>query len=543
MAPPTDLDGLSHADLKGLVLKLFEEVAELRRTVAAQRDEIARLKGGPGRPNIKPSGMDKATEPKPPPTAAGEPRATGSKTSRLSIHEERTVKLAAPPRGSRFKGYTNFVVQDLVIRPHVVNFRCERWQTPDGDTMTAPLPAGISGHFGPDLRRFVLAQYHQGQVTAPRLLALVRAFGIVISKRQLVRLLIAGQDGFLDEVRDVLRAGLSSAPWITVDDTGARHKAANGFCTQIGNEHFAWFGTTDSKSRLNFLQLLRAGHGDYVVNAEALAYMRQRALSGPVIARLAEHPERVFTSQVAWTAHLDRLGISALEVNPDPVMVATEGGLWGSVKAHGFLPDTVIVSDDAGQFNVGPHGLCWVHAERLVHKLDTFTDEQREAQRRMRALIWRFYRDLKTYRQHPTRQRKAALRARLHAQDRLRHPRPPARTAPCQQARIADGPRSTRNPTAHQRFGKRRPLPGHQAKDQRRHKKRHRARLPRRLPRPQQDLRKTRNHILGISRLTAGSAQPHRNPLLADNCQASLRHRLTAPTFAPLTSARIKSLN
>jgi hypothetical protein len=42
-------------------------------------------------------------------------------------------------------------------------------------------------------------------------------------------------DGFLDEARDVLRAGLSSAKWITVDDTGARHKAVNGFCTQIGN--------------------------------------------------------------------------------------------------------------------------------------------------------------------------------------------------------------------------------------------------------------------------------------------------------------------
>ena len=58
-------------------------------------------------------------------------------------------------------------------------------------------------------------------------------------------------------------------------------------------------------------------------------------------------------------------------------MVATEGALWGSVKAHGFLPDTVIVSDDAGQFNVGQHGLCWVHCERLVHKLDAFTDENR----------------------------------------------------------------------------------------------------------------------------------------------------------------------
>ena len=186
--------------------------------------------------------------------------------------------MAAPPRGSRFKGYTSFVVQDLVIRPHVVNFRCERWQTPDGGMVTAPLPAGIDGHFGPELRRFVLAQYHQGQMTVPRLVTLLRALGIVISKRQVVRLLIDGQDGFLDEAREVLRAGLSVAAWITVDDTGARHKATNGFCTQIGNAHFTWFGTTGSKSRLNFLELLRAGHDDYVINAEALAYINAVAI-------------------------------------------------------------------------------------------------------------------------------------------------------------------------------------------------------------------------------------------------------------------------
>jgi hypothetical protein len=413
MPPHKDLDGLSNADLKSLVLKLLEEVADLRRTVASQRDEIARLKGGSGRPNIKPSGMDQATDPKLPWRAGNEPRPKGGKTSKLSIHEERIVKVVPPPHGSRFKGYVNFVVQDLVIRPHVVNFRRERWQEPGGATLTAPLPAGISGHFGPELRRFVLAQYHQGQVTMPRLLVLLRAVGILISKRQLVRLLIAGQDGFLDEARDVLRAGLTSATWITVDDTGARHKAANGFCTQVGNAHFAWFATTPSKSRSNFLELLRAGHGDYVINAAALAYMRQRALAGPVIARLAEHPDRFFADRAAWSAHLKSLGLAALKVNPDPILIATEGALWGSMKAHGFLPNTVIVSDDAGQFNVGQHGLCWVHAERLVHKLDTFTDEQRVAQRQTRALIWRFYRALKAYRQHPTKQRKTALATRF----------------------------------------------------------------------------------------------------------------------------------
>ena len=116
----------------------------------------------------------------------------------------------------------------------------------------------------------------------------------------------------------MLRAGLASAAWVTVDDTGARHKANNGFCTQIGNAHFTAFATTNSKSRLNFLSLLRAGHGDYVVNDEALDYMRERALAAHVIARLAEHPDRHLADQQAWTAHLEKLGIPPSRSIPTP---------------------------------------------------------------------------------------------------------------------------------------------------------------------------------------------------------------------------------
>jgi hypothetical protein len=59
-----------------------------------------------------------------------------------------------------------------------------------------------------------------------------------------------------------------------------------------------------------------------VINDEAIAYMRERALAGPVIARLLEHPHRYFADQAAWNAHLDALGISALKVT---VLIATEG--------------------------------------------------------------------------------------------------------------------------------------------------------------------------------------------------------------------------
>jgi transposase IS66 family protein len=320
---------------------------------------------------------------------------------------------AAPPPGSRFKGCETFVVQDLVLHARVIRYRRERWTTPDGQTVLAPLPSGVAGHFGPELRRFVLQQHHHGQVTVERLATQLQAFGISISKRQVMRLLIDRHVAFLTESRDVLRAGLQSASWITVDDTGARHAGGNGFCTQIGNNTFTWFGTRTSKSRLNFLDLLRAGHTDYVVNEAALEYMRSRSLAGPVTSRLATARASRFADRSAWEAHLQRLGIADLEVTPDPVRIATEGALWGAVAEHGFLREAVIVSDDAGQFNIGLHALCWVHAERLVHKLDTFTDLHRAAQERMRALIWWFYADLKAYRADPSTRRRSEMRARF----------------------------------------------------------------------------------------------------------------------------------
>src|SRR5690606_20871047 len=183
------------------------------------RDEIARLKNLPPRPPFRPSGMDKATDPK----SAGEAskkKPRGAKRDMDRISREQILTATVPP-GSRFKGYKSCYVRELVLQPELVHYRRECWVTPAGKTALAPLPAGIVGGYVPNLRRFCLMLHAQGQVTTERLTTLVNGVGVEISKRQVVRLLTKRLDGFVEEDAAVLHADLVSAPYVTVDDTGA----------------------------------------------------------------------------------------------------------------------------------------------------------------------------------------------------------------------------------------------------------------------------------------------------------------------------------
>lgn len=142
MSPPKDPSGLSRTELEAEVAALRGEVAELKLLVAGLRDEVARLKGLKLRPVIKPSGMEKATEGKPP-GKRGKRRGRGKVTPRVAV--ETRVLRASVPSGSQFKGYEPYQVQDLVITARVVRYRRERWVTPSGETIVAPLPAGTDG--------------------------------------------------------------------------------------------------------------------------------------------------------------------------------------------------------------------------------------------------------------------------------------------------------------------------------------------------------------------------------------------------------------
>jgi hypothetical protein len=190
MSSPIHLPEIPDAERTALVERLVVLIEALAQenqrqaeTIQQLRDEIAVLKGEKGKPSFKPSGMEEETEPAAPPPEDGEAGAAGegpakrpgshkrSKTHQLTIHQTIPVPPVQPlPAGSRFKGYRDFVVQDLKIESFNTRYRLEVWQTPEGEWLCGELPATLAGsHFGPRLREFMLYQHHHCQVTQPLL--------------------------------------------------------------------------------------------------------------------------------------------------------------------------------------------------------------------------------------------------------------------------------------------------------------------------------------------------------------------------------------
>jgi hypothetical protein len=257
------LPDIPEAERSPLVLVLLDILHQQQERLALLEDEIARLKGLQPRPTIQPSTLE---TPRQPPTPGHKRPGSDKrpKNAQLTLHREIIVPLPKPPAGATFKGYEDYVVQELLLEARVTRYRREAWQDANGHTLLAPLPDEVlpGRHFGPTLHSYVLHQHYHQRVTQPLLLEQLHQRGLDLSAGQLHNLLTENRDVFHREKEAVLPAGLQVSSYVQVDDTGARHQGQTGYCTHIGNDLFAYFESTDSKSRLNFLAILRSPHTD-----------------------------------------------------------------------------------------------------------------------------------------------------------------------------------------------------------------------------------------------------------------------------------------
>ena len=392
-----------------------DRIQQLEETVQHLRDEIAILKGQKPRPDIKPSLLETNRPKTARPEGSKRPgSAKRPKTAELHIHHEVPLHPEGLPVGATFRGYEAYVVQDLVIRNDNTRYLRARYDLPEGGSVLAPFPAGVlpveGGHFGANLVAYILDQYHQAQVTEPLLLAQLWEYGIDISAGQLHRILTENKEHFHQEKGEVLAAGLTESSYIGTDDTGARHQGKNGYCTAIGNELFAYFESTDSKSRLNFLQVLQGRQRDYAINETTLVYWERQKLAAALVQQLTQGPQ-AFVGEPAWQARLIELGIT----DERHVRIATEGALLGGLVARGVSPDLGVLSDGAPQFVLFVHAGCWVHADRPLDKLVPHNEQHRGEIDKIRSQIWQLYQDLKAYRQQPDAAQRRVLEAAFDA--------------------------------------------------------------------------------------------------------------------------------
>jgi hypothetical protein len=286
-SPKPAMPEVSDSARSPLVDALLEMIAWQQKQIEELEQQILKLKGETTQPKIKPSTMDEKTETdddKDNVDENGDQRKKKGpkrkKTEQLPIHKTEIIEPDVVPEGSAFKGYREVVVQDLVIQIRNTCYRLAQYETAEGCYVTGKLPAGIrDGHWGKELHSFILYPYHHQHVTQPLLLESLRDLGVDISSGELSHLLTRKRDEFHEEKADILRVGLAVSPILHTDDTAARPVGRRGYCTHVGNEVFAGFSSTESKSRINFLECLSQGvERRYVLNEGALEYMAQQKL-------------------------------------------------------------------------------------------------------------------------------------------------------------------------------------------------------------------------------------------------------------------------
>jgi len=328
-----------------------------------------------------------------------------AKKPNLVIHTTERIKAVDVPKGSVFKGYQKRIRQDLEIRAVNTCYELESWQAPDGTYHYGRLADYLQGSdFGPTLKSYILYQYHQCHVTQPLLLEQLWELGISISSGQLSNILTKGHDGFHSEKQELLTQAKQHTLYLQTDDTGARHQGNNGYCTFIGNDLFSFFKSTGFKSRIDFLEILN-GQSGYSLNDYAIKYMSDQLLAPKYLNAIGKIKGQRFEDNEKFLSMLKNISITQKYA----IKTITEAALLGYLIEDGMPENMVILSDDAGQFNILVHALCWVHVERNLQKIHTYTGQQRKELNQVLTAFWTLYQQLKKYKDKPQKRKKSKV--------------------------------------------------------------------------------------------------------------------------------------
>jgi hypothetical protein len=425
--PDVNLDTITDPAARQVIeqlLNLLETLSAENQALRAEnqklRDELARLKGGSGKPDVKPR-----TPPAPSHDHSSErerhtpkPRQKGRKLDiLLPTRTERCLLDPAtlPPDAIRHDT-TEVIVQDLILQPEIIRFVREVWLVKStGATITAPLPDGYQGEFGPHIQALTLTLGHGANVSHPSLLTFFQDAGIAIGKGTIARWLRDHRTRWHSDAQAIHQAGLASTEWQATDQTSTRVDGQNETCHVLGNPFFTVYQTRPGGTRQDVLAVLWGQEPLFRLNADALAWLDATRIGQILLTQIgAALPWDTDLSAADLTSQLDGAGVSLGPVQRQQV--------WDALAIAAYHAQTAVpiiarlLSDDAAVYHLltDAHALCWIHDARHYAKLTPVVPAHRDVLGAFRTDYWAFYRQLVAYRTAPTAPERARLRARFN---------------------------------------------------------------------------------------------------------------------------------
>ena len=410
-----DLNKFTDPEVKSvlqILLNVIEQqhqtIVELRKENQELRDEINRLKGEDGKPNVK--GKTKGNKK----DISSEKERKKPKKERVSKPKEIPIdhtkvcdftpeELQALPQDVYKLNYADFTVQDIKVTHDNTLFQRAVYYSPsEGKTYTAPFPAEHTGHFGPQLRSYILCLKHVCNMSESKIIALLDTIGIVISAASVSDILTKGHDIFHTEKEAIVEAALETMPYHQIDDTSTRFAGSNYYCHILCNDLYTSFETTERKDRLTVLKILLNGREiQYSINDLTFVLLDKLNVGRKYVIKLKEYSAEGLR-EYEFTDMLDNLFPQLGPLVKKNITDAAAVSWYQTDRSHPIIE--CLICDDAPQFKLLTEylGLCWIHDGRHYKKLIPGLTYHQEKIDTFLTKYWNFYDELLSYKSNPS---------------------------------------------------------------------------------------------------------------------------------------------
>jgi len=402
-------------DLKSAILSLINIIEKLSSRLKEQkaeiqqlRDEVNRLKGEQGKPDIKPNTTNDISSEKERKKNKRAKKKTKKQPKSELIKIDRTetchVDKNMLPKDAEFKDYRISIIQDIQIKTDNIEFKREVYYSPsENKSYIAPLPNGYEGGFGPTLKSWTITFKNAYNISESKIRSFLTNAGIYISKGTITNILIKKHQQFHQEKSNIVEAGLQTTTYQAIDDTKARVNGQNYHTHILGNPYFTAFFTKPQKNRSTVLEVLSNDKEiTYCLNDLALCILKQLTVTKKYFKELESFKSEKNYQKIEFELLILQLFPSIGKQVKTKIFEAAAIAAYRKGVDRPVV--NILLCDNAPQFKLICENLalCWVHDGRHYKRLSPVFKYNAKKINAFLKKYWKFYHKLLRYKASPS---------------------------------------------------------------------------------------------------------------------------------------------